>query len=153
MSAAFNPLMGMDDKNFVRFSLVENGVGVLVSGLMFATGIGLLNLRPWGAKWWGILAWFRLVFIFVSWSYYIVGVSPGFSAHMAQSVNAMFAAQGLPQGRAPSVADLTRVYSIMNLIIAVVAIVVSSLYPAISLWLLSRPGVKAAVIHEPLIGA
>jgi hypothetical protein len=44
---------------------------------------------------------------------------------------------------------LTWVYSIMYLIMAVGAMLVSSLYPAISLWLLSRPGVKAALVDKP----
>jgi hypothetical protein len=149
-SMAFNPMMGMEDKNFLRFSLVENGVGLLTNGLMFALGIGLLNRSGWAARGWRLLAWVRLGLTLAFWSFYIVAVAPGFSETMARSVVTMFAQQGMPANRIPPVAELTRVYSIMNLLIAVGAIVISSIYPVISLWLLSRPGAKAAIIDRPI---
>ena len=52
MSMPFNPMMGMEDKNFVRFCLTENAVSFLTSGLMFACGIGLLNRSGWAARGW-----------------------------------------------------------------------------------------------------
>ena len=153
MIAAFNPFMGMDDRNFVRFSLLENGTGLLTNGLMFATGIGLLNLRRWGVRWWGILAWVKIGLAVGLWGYYIVGVAPGFSESMAKNVASMFSLQGIPANRAPSVADLTRVYSIMNLMMALGAMTVGSTYPVISLILLGRPRVKAAIVDLPLTEA
>jgi hypothetical protein len=57
-------------------------------------------------------------------------------------------AQGVPAGRVP-VDQLTLVYSVMNLIMAVMAILITSTYPAISIWLLSKPGVKAAIVDKP----
>ncbi len=151
MVVAFNPFMGMDDPAFMRFSLAENGWSFLVNGIMFATGIGLINRKLWGARGWGILAWVRIISVVIIWGYYIVAVAPSFSETMAKAVVAQFASQGLPQARVPSVADLTRVYSIMNLIIAVGVMLISSIYPAISLWLLSRPGVKAAIVDKPAL--
>lgn len=148
MIGAFNPFVGMSDPKFIAFGYVENGVSLLINGLMFATGIALINLRRWGAVWWSRLAWLRIVTVFFLWGYYIVAVAPGFSESMAKEVAAQFAAQGLPPNRIPPVADLTRIYSIMNLIIALGAIVVASIYPAISIWLLSRPGVKAAIVDK-----
>ena len=38
----------------------------------------------------------------------------------------------------------------MNLIVAVSIIILGSIYPAISLWVLSRPGVKAALVDKPV---
>jgi hypothetical protein len=151
MSAGFNPYMMMEDKNFIQWSYVANGTNLLLNGLMFATGIGLLNQRWWAARWWTIGSWIKLALIFILWGYYIVAVAPGFSETMARNAVAMFAQQGMPQGQAPTVAFMTRIYSIMNLIVAVGAILFSSIYPAISLWLLGRPGVKAAILDKPVM--
>jgi hypothetical protein len=50
----------------------------------------------------------------------------------------------------PTVGEFTRIYSIMCLILAIGMIAFGTIYPAISLWLLGRPGVKAALIGKPL---
>jgi hypothetical protein len=122
--AGFDPFMGMRDKNYLRFSIVDDAVNLIISSLMFATGIGLLNLKRWAARGWGVLAWIRIGSAVLLWGYYIVGVAPGFSENMAKEVSNMIAAQGNVGGAPPPVAFLTMVYSVMNL---------------------SRPGVKAAL--------
>ena len=148
--AAFNAFMGADDPKFTRFCFIDAGTGLVVNGIMFATGIGLLNLRRWGARWWTPLAWVKIVRLFLLWGFYIVAVAPSFSASMARNVVAMIQQQSGGRPRMPSVGDLTRVYSIMNLIVAVGMIGFGSIYPAISLWVLGRPGVKAAFIDQPM---
>ena len=149
MVASFNPFMGFEDENFRRFSIVENGWSLLVNSLMFATGIGLVNRKGWAVRGWKALAWVRIVSVVLIWGIYIVAVAPGFSETMARDVAAQFAAQGLPANRVPQVSALMRIYSIMNLILALGAMVVTSIYPAISIWLLGRPGVRAAIIDKP----
>ena len=72
-----NPFMGMNDPKFLVFSFVENGRSCL-NGLMFATGIGLLNLRRWAARWWTYLAWFKIVWLFLIWGYFVIAVAPRF---------------------------------------------------------------------------
>jgi len=151
ITAGFNPFMGMDDKNFVRFNLIDSGFGFLMNLLMFATGIGLLNRRYRAVQWWNILAWVRIVTACLIWSYYIVGVAPGFSETMAKEVLKMYASQGVPVAKLPPVGFFTRVYSIMNLFVAFGAMMITSAYPAISLWFLTRPGVKAAIVDPPLL--
>jgi hypothetical protein len=147
---AFNPFMGMDDPKFLRFSLVDAGTGLAFNGLMLATGIGLVNLRRWAARWWTYLAWAKITRLFLLWGFFIVAVAPTLSENMARSVVAMFQQQQVGgRGRMPTVGDFTRIYSIMNLILAVSVIVLGSIYPAISLWLIGRPGVQAALVDKP----
>ena len=146
---AFNPFMGMDEPGFVRFSLVENLTGLITDVLMFATGIGLINLRRWAARWWAYLAWAKIGLAVLLWGYYIVAVAPALSESMARNVAAMIPQASL-KGQPPPIARLTMIYSVMNLVVAVVVILFSSIYPAISLWLLGRPGVKAALIDKPI---
>ena len=148
----FDPFMGMDDKNFVRFCVASNGIDLLTNGLMFATGIGLLNCRRWAARWWTLGAWTKIALALGVWAYYIVAVAPGFSELMARNVAAMFTNQAIAPGRGPTVADLTRLYSIMNLILALLMMVAGSLYPAISVWALGRTRLKAALIDAPKAG-
>jgi hypothetical protein len=147
---AFNPFMGMDDPRFTRFTFVDAGTGLIVNGLMFATGIGLLNLRRWGARWWTALAWVKIGRLFLLWGFYILAVAPYLSENMARNALGMIEQQTGARGRLPSVGELTRVYSIMNLIVAVSMIILGSIYPAISLWVLGRPGVKAALVDKPV---
>ncbi len=144
---AINPFMGMGDPTFIRFSVVENAIAAVTSGLMFATGIGLLNLRRWAARWWSYLAWAKIALVVLLWGYFIVAVAPALSESMARNVAGMIPQAGAP-GRGSTVEQLTMVYSIMNLVVAAAVIVVSSIYPAISLWLLGRPGVETALVGE-----
>lgn len=144
---AFNPFMGMDDPRFLRFCYIDVGTGVIINGIMFATGIGLINLRGWAARWWTVLAWTKIVRLTLLWGYFIVGVTPSLSANMAKAAMSMLQ-QGMVRGRGPTVADLTRIYSITNLVLAVSMIALGSIYPAISLWVLSRPGAQAALIDK-----
>jgi hypothetical protein len=149
VTATFNPFMGMNDPSLIRFSYVENGASILLNLLMFVTGIGLLNSKRWAARWWTVGACAKIAVVVVLWSYYIVAVAPTFSANMARYAEQMLAQQPAGRGGAPNVAFLTRVYQIMNLIVAVGTMLIASIYPAISLWLLSRPGVKAAIVDKP----
>ncbi len=151
-SIAFDPFMGMDDKQFLRFCVASNGIDLLTNGLMFATGIGLLNCRKWAARWWTLGAWAKIALALGVWAYYIVAVAPGFSEVMARNVVAMFTKRGLTPGRGPTMADLTRVYSIMNLILALTMMAAGSLYPAVSIWALGRPRLKAALVDAPTSG-
>jgi hypothetical protein len=144
--APFNPFAGMTEPRMIQFSIADGVVGLVINGLMFATGIGLINRRRWAANWWVGTAWFRIVSCVVLWGYFIVGVSPSLSVTTAQEIMKQFAAQNIPAGRGPDLAFLTRVYSISYLIMALGMMLFLSIYPAISLWLLSRPGVKAAII-------
>jgi uncharacterized membrane-anchored protein YitT (DUF2179 family) len=146
--ASFDPFTGMRDKNFIRFSIVDNVVGLIFGGLMFATGIGMINLKRWGARGWGYLAWVRIVSVVVIWGYFIVGVVPGYSEAMARNILSQMASQGAPANRLPPVAFLSQIYSITFLVGAIMAMLITSIYPAISIWLLSRPGVKAAIIDQ-----
>ena len=147
---AFNLFMGIDDPKFTKFCFVDAGTGLVANGIMFATGIGLLNLRRWGARWWNALAWVKIGRLFLLWGVYIIVVAPSLSDSMARNVVAMIEQQSGARGQRPTVGDLTRVYSVMNLIVAVGMMGFGSIYPAISIWVLGRPGVKAAFVDRPL---
>jgi hypothetical protein len=145
-----NPFVGMDNRDFVRFSIADAATSTLLNGLMFVTGLGLINLKRWGARGWTWLAWIKIGRLWLFWGFFIVAVAPSFSESLATAVVAMFQQQGGIRGKVPTVGEFTRIYSIMCLILAIGMIAFGTIYPAISLWLLGRPGVKAALIGKPL---
>jgi len=148
-TVAFNPMLGMNDPAFLRFCSIDIVTGLVVNGLMFATGIGLVALRRWGVRGWSALAWIKILRLALLWGYYIVAVAPQLSATMANAALSMFRQQGLPPGRGPTIAEMTRVYSITNLVLGLGMILFGSIYPALSIWLLSRPWANAALIDKP----
>ncbi|WP_435006832.1 hypothetical protein P12x_004301 [Tundrisphaera lichenicola] len=142
-------MIGMNNLNFIRFCAVDAMTALILNLAMLISGIGLINLRGWGSRLWSWTGWIKIVRLFLLWGFYLVVISPELSSDMAQSVVQLVRAGGGPPGRGPSIGDLTRAYSFMNLIVSVSIIVLGSIYPAFSLWVLSRPGMKAALVRDP----
>jgi hypothetical protein len=146
--AAVNPMYGMNDPKVLRFTLIDAVTGLAVNAAMLASGIGLINLQRWGARLWTWTAWIKIVRLVVLWGFmYIIVVTPSLSENMGRSAVAMLNSQ-VGARRAPPLGELTKVYAVMNLIVGVGMVVFGSVYPAISLWILGRPGVKAALRKE-----
>ena len=92
----------------------------------------------------------KIISLPLIWGYLIVAVAPSLSANMGKSVLQMMNQQNTGGKPIPTtVEDLTPIYSITCMIVAVSAMVFASIYPAVSLWMLSRPGVKAALVDKP----
>jgi hypothetical protein len=141
-------LFGMEDPKVFRFTLVDVVTGGVLNFMMLASGIGLINIKRWGARLWTWTAWIKLVRLVLLWGFYIIAVTPSFSESMARSAVAMIPKMGA-RG-APTVGELTRVYAIMNLIVAIFMMVFGAIYPILSLWMLGRPGVRVALEREAL---
>lgn len=138
-------MMGMNDPAFVRFTLIDVVTGLVVNLMMLASGIGLINIHRWGARLWTWTAWIKIARLVVLWGFfYIVLVTPSFSENMARAALAMMNPRLGARG-VPSLGQLTRLYAIINLIMAVAMIILGAIYPALSLWMLGRPGVRAAL--------
>ena len=144
MTAGSVSMFGMNDPTFVRFVVADCVSALILNGLMFASGLGLVNLRRWGARLWAPVAWAKILRLILAWGIYILVVAPSISIRMAQ---VLLSSASFPPGRGPKVADLTRIYGIFNLIMAVGMIVLGSIYPAVSLWVIGRPGVRAALVR------
>jgi hypothetical protein len=141
-------MMGMNDPKLIRFTLLDAITGLVVNLMMLASGIGLINTRRWGAQLWAWTAWIKIVRLVLLWGFlYIVVVAPSFSESMARGALAMVNSRVGVRG-APSLGQLTRAYAIMNLIVAAGMVVFGVVYPVLSLWMLSRPGVKAALKYD-----
>ena len=141
------PMFGMNQPSFVRFSIVDAVTGIALNLAMLASGVGLLNLRGWGARLWFWVGLTKIVRLVVLWGLvYTLYVAPSLSTEMARSLLA-----SIPPGakKPPTLGDLTRVYLIMNLVLSGSMVVLGSIYPAASIWLLGRPGIKASLVEPP----
>ncbi len=149
MVPAMNPMMmGMDDPGFIRFTIFDVVTALAANGVMLASGIGLVNLRRWGASLWTWTAWIKISRLVLVWGFFIVAVAPGFAETLARSVVTMIQSQQIPTGRRATMADYTmllRVYSIGLLVMGLAVIGLGSIYPAVSLWVMSRRSFRAAL--------
>jgi hypothetical protein len=139
--------MGFGDPGFVAFSWTEVITSIVLNIMMLASGIGLLHWRPWArslAVWTAALKIARLV---VVWGYFIAAIVPQFSRKLGEVVSEMMTMQqpGLKMpGGVPPAAFFAKVYAIMYGGMAAGFIVFGVIYPAIVLWVLTRPGAISA---------
>lgn len=134
--------IGMHDDGFIRFVILDSITALILNGLLFASGIALVNLRAWGARWSTWIAWAKITRLVLIWGGFIVLVAPSFSENMARGI---IEGSAFPPNRAPQLSVLTQAYGVLCLIGAVVFIVMGSVYPAASLWFLRRPGLRKAL--------
>ncbi len=145
-SFTFDPMMGMNDPLFIRFMVIDIVTGLAVNGLMMAGGIGLLNLKRWANALWTWTAWIKIARLFLVWGFFLIAITPGLSERMAVAAVAMFRSSPMAPGRAPTVPQLTQVYSILCLVLGVIMAIPGSIYPAATLLILRRPGLRAALV-------
>jgi hypothetical protein len=138
----------MSSRELTAWTWVEIWTGIIVNGLLLASGIGLVLFRPWGRTlglWTAGLKILRLVLVY---GYCTFAIVPVFSRSLGQAVGEMMIKQQqvsgkpLPPGFGPEM--FTRIYTVTYTILSVGMILVGSIYPLVVLWLLSRPSAKAA---------
>src|ERR1700733_1855358 len=69
-------VIAMDDPKFMRFVLFDGGTALIFNSIMLATGIGLLHLRRWAARWWTFLASAKIARLTLLGGFFIVAVAP-----------------------------------------------------------------------------
>jgi hypothetical protein len=140
--------MGLDDPKVLAFYWVDLGTGIALNLLMLVSGIGLVLFKPWGRSLGLGTAGAKILRLVLVYGYFALAIVPTLSLKQGKALVTMIQVQqqaaGRPAGAAPSVEQLVRTYTITYTVSAVVMIVAGVMYPAISLWLLSRPGARAA---------
>jgi hypothetical protein len=151
MSAAFKldvGSTGLTDRRLRAFVWAEFVSGLALNLLLLASGIGLVMRRLWGLKmalWVAALKPVRLGLVYGYFAVAIVPlVSQGIARFLVQTTAQQQQAMGRPMPPAVTAEKLTRLFSVGFGSGAVAVILLGSVYPAISLWLLSRPGARAA---------
>jgi hypothetical protein len=131
---------------------VEILSGLTVNVMMLVAGIGLLRYREGGRRlgvWTAALKIARLVTVY---SVFILAVVPPLAQGLGKMVGEMIAQQQAatrPGAAPPPVDMMVRMYVYTYSSIGVGMIVFGSIYPAVSLWLLTRPATRAACAAKP----
>jgi Na+-transporting methylmalonyl-CoA/oxaloacetate decarboxylase gamma subunit len=137
----FSKMSMMDDPRMRIWSFTDMFSGLIVNGLLLASGIGLLGLRRWA---WSMAVWTALVKIVrlaLLYGYMAFSIVPDMSKMIGEMVASSMAGQG---GPAPPAEMLIRIYTIMYTVGALGFIVFGSIYPIVVIACLTRPSVKAA---------
>ena len=139
--------MGLDDPKLVGWTWTEVISGLVLNALMVASGVGLMNWKPWGwslAFWTSVLKILRLCLMY---GFFIVAIVPPMSQRIGNMVGDMLVAQQATVGRAgtmPPVSMFTRIYTVTYSAMGLSMMLVGVIYPALQIWWLTRPGVKLA---------
>ncbi len=146
--------LGLDSPKLKAYMWADLLTSLVLNLMMLVAGIALVNRKPSGITlglWTAGLKIIRLILIY---SLFAIVVVPPLAQSMGkiaiQAMNAQVTGKPMP----PSIdmAFLVRTYTIMYTVGAVGMIVVGSIYPIVSLWLLSRPGARAACSGAKLSG-
>ena len=127
-------------------TLLNMGSGIVMNIALIVVGIGLVRLREWGRSFGVILAGVQLVRLVVILVGTLVVVMPVQRAETDKLIAKLEA--DLKAGNAPPTAastlQTTKVMLPLTPILTVGGWLVSSIYPILSIWLLSTAGARAA---------
>jgi hypothetical protein len=147
--------LGLGDLKMRVWSISDTVSALILNVMMLISGVGLLGVRTWSrglAVWTAGLKILRLVLV---WSFWCIVIVPQISVKVAQMVGQMFQQQAQAQAGGaglPGTEFLVRAYSITYTVVGIGMMVFGAIYPAVVIWFLTRPNVKA-VFRKPAAAA
>lgn len=145
-------VVGFNEPKIRRFAWIEFLSGVALNLLLLASGIGLVQRRTWGLRLGIGVAAAKIVRLVLCYGYVIVGIAPTIALNLAQVAKKAMEQQQMPGVPAPpaNMYDLfVKTYTIMITASSVTIILLGVIYPAVMLWLLTRPGAWLACSDRP----
>jgi hypothetical protein len=148
--------LGWGGGKMQAYAFVDAGTALALDALMIAAGIAMIRRRSWGlrAGLWAALG--KIVRLVLVYGYAALVLVPPLAQASGKLAGEMVVQQQKAAGGPmPPIgpAFFTRMYYIMYTGMAVSMMLFGSIYPAISLWFLSRPGAWAAcderAVREP----
>ncbi|WP_406696613.1 hypothetical protein V5E97_37075 [Singulisphaera sp. Ch08] len=138
--------MGLEDRPILIYVWFEFLSGLLLNLLLLTAGIGLVLRRPWGIKLGLGVAALKIIRLVLVYGYATIAIIPKLAVGMTKfQMQAMAQQQAAGQKLPPGFADtLTKAMLVWFTSCAVAMMIVGSIYPIVSLWLLSRPSARAA---------
>jgi len=148
---AFQDLTGwniMSDRRLAIYYVSEIGLGILLNLLMIIAGGGLMALAEWGRRlalgvaWLKILRWVAMTIVTLT---LVLPITMERTHKAFAKMDAQVRAGG---GAATpmKMTELARISAIAGAISAVVGAVVACIYPALTLWFLTRLRARAACL-------
>jgi hypothetical protein len=142
----------MKDPRVIGHYAVDFGSGMILNVLMLAAGIGLVRLREWGRRMGTWVAGLKIARLLALTASVILVVIPTTTRIMRRDFAEIErqVAQGgaAPAPAAANAAELARAVGTMSTVYAVGMLVLGSIYPAITLAVLTRPGARAACLQK-----
>jgi hypothetical protein len=132
----------MGDPAFIGYSWADVVSGIVLNVLLLASGIGLLSWRPWARTLGVWTAFLKIVRLVVVYGYFVIVIVPPYCERLGKVVEEMMTSQGTP---APVGGGFfVKMYTVMYTGMGLGMMLIGAIYPAILLWLLTRPAVKSA---------
>jgi hypothetical protein len=145
--------MGFDDPKILAYYWVDLTTGLVLNIAMITAGIALVRRKPWGITLGAGTAAAKIIRLVLVYSYFIIVAAPVLAGKSAAMIgNMIVQQQSLTGGSAPPAVDtepLRKAYAELYPPVAVAFIVLGSLYPAVSLWVLLRPREQAGDDQKP----
>lgn len=133
----------MGDKSFIRYSWADVVTGIVLNVLLLASGIGLLAWRPWARTLGVWTAFLKIVRLVLVYGYFVIAIVPPYCQRLGKAVEEMMGAMPGPSP-AMGAGFFTKMYTVMYTGMGLGVMAIGAIYPALLLWLLTRPAVKSA---------
>ncbi|HEY4309044.1 MAG TPA: hypothetical protein VGN12_06295 [Pirellulales bacterium] len=145
------------DPKLIGYLIADMTTGLFGNVFMLASGIGLLASKAWARRLGVWVAVFKIIRLVAVYGFAIVFVIPVFSQKMGEMLGQMTEQMqqkaAPPAGGAPipnMAQTMATFYGIAMSSGAVLMILFGAIYPAIVLWVLTRPRVKSACGEVPV---
>jgi hypothetical protein len=146
----FNDMMGLaSDIRLVIYTWTELIVGILLNLLMIIAGVGLLALAEWARRMAITVAWLKIAkwaAVVVVTLVLVIPVTTEKMQKMFTKIQAQTATKGGRTTVAFPMGSLAQFTAVMSAVSSVGMALVASVYPAASIWFLTRPRARAACL-------
>jgi hypothetical protein len=142
----------MSDRRLLAYYITEVSTGIVLNLLMIISGAALLALTEWGRRlgiWVAalkILRWFAMT---AATMVLVLPVSMELSQKALAATEAQMQAQGQRAAMPMPMSELFRMIAIFGAVFMVFSAIVASIYPAMSIWYLTRAAARAACMKQP----
>lgn len=141
--------MGLDQPPVIATVWLDVLTSLVLNTLMIVAGVGLIRFREWGRRLSLWVAGLKILRLAIVSAAYVLVFVPVIARGVADMMADMMAQQQAAMGRGPAggmlnYQELARIYGITYTVMYLAIGVFGAIYPAISLWVLTRPGAVAA---------
>ena len=153
--SAMTDIMGWNVMSDIRLSIYyfsEVISGLVLNVLMVISGVGLLGLAEWGRRlalgvaWLKILRWVAMMIVSMI---LIVPIMSEKTDKLVQQVQVQAQAKSGGRPMPTPMVGFGQLLGMLGAVVLVFNALVASIYPAISLWFLTRPPTRAACLQRP----
>jgi hypothetical protein len=151
--AIFDDMMGLSvytDYRIVIYQWADSSTGILLNLLMIIAGAGLLALAEWGRRLAIAVAWLKIarwILIVVVNLVLVIPVTTEKTQPTMAKIDAQISVKSGGRAATPfPMRSLAQFQAVAGAVMVVAGALIASVYPAVSLWFLTRPRARAACL-------